>query len=238
MDDTPNLPTASTPSRPTWPDLGRELTELLRSEPNASLAVTLISEQPHLKAECIKALPALKALATQPAGAEGVRHVIFQRFGIYPQPERTQAEWGMWWADYVDALADLPEAALEAGMQAHVRSADAEFLPKPGKLLALAESTANAAAKAYSRARQAVERVPPKPFLGERLHVNAPELREIPRPPTEADKARVKAWAAEMVAASAAKHPPPPARANQGKTDETGITPELRALVERQRGMA
>lgn len=191
-----------------------------------------IARTPALLAEAKRILPGLEAQAKWPAGAEGVKRVIGSRFGLYPQPTRDAGEWTAWWSDYLSALQDIPLPALEAAMVEWVRKPDAQFLPKPGELRYMALQTQTREALAYQRARQAVDTE--QPFVGERMHVQAPPKREIPQP-TAADKARVKAWAAEFIAAQDAKTPPPTMRPNYGPIDETGITPELRALVERQR---
>jgi len=106
----------------------------------------------------------LRARATQPAGEVGVREVIGRRFAMFPQPDRTDAEWASWWADHFDVLADLSVGALEAAMQAWVKLPDAEFLPKPGKLRELALTTPSRAVGAYQRAKAAMEYVPPRTY--------------------------------------------------------------------------
>lgn len=191
-----------------------------------------IANSPVLLAEVRRHLPSLQAIAKWPAGTAGVMRVIGSRFGLFPQPERSEEEWESWWGDYRDALQDIPLPALEAAMVEWVRKPDAQFLPKPGELRYMALQTQTREALAYQRARQAVDTE--QPFVGERMHIQAPPKREVPQP-TAADKARVKAWAAEFIAAQDAKTPPPTMRPNYGPIDETGITPELRALVERQR---
>ena len=102
-------------------------------------------------------LPALRSAATKPAGAAGVKAVIGRRMAIYPQTEMTEGEWTAWWADYIDALQDIPNAALEAGMTAWVRRPESQFMPKPGQLRDLALNTPNEADRAYNEALRQLE---------------------------------------------------------------------------------
>jgi hypothetical protein len=64
--------------------------------------------------------------------------VIGARFALYPQPQRTEAEWANWWRDYLNALAGLPADVVEEAMQTWVAKPDSQFLPRPGELRALA----------------------------------------------------------------------------------------------------
>lgn len=164
--------------------------------------------------------------ATRPAGEHGVREIIGRRFALYPQPDRSDGEWAAWWSDYYDVLAEVPYASLEAAMAEYVKRPDSEFLPKPGKLLEMSRSTPNRAAQAYGRARRAV---------GEA------EAKEGRREPTEQEKVAVgkllEGFFAEMDSRKVTRviEPLP---AIHGKADERGITPQLRAIIQRQRGEA
>lgn len=184
-------------------------------------------------------------MATMAAGEEGVRRVIGSRRALFPQPERTKAESAAWWADYFDALAELPEGAIEAAMQAWVKMPEAEFMPKPGKLLELAKTTPNRSIKAYERCKAAVEYQPAQ--SGEKIPREAlaqmiqPLTAKVRQPPTQDDKDRVRRQMREYIEqdearkakAKTAQMPRPDV---SGPVDESGITPSLRALVERQRG--
>jgi hypothetical protein len=207
------------------------LRSLLASAASSDEAIHQIATLPALLAEARKALPALKTVASAPAGNEGVKRVVGSRFAVFPQPERSDGEWAMWWADYFDVLEDVPEGALEAGMKVWLRNPANEFMPKPGQLRQLAMQAENPDARAYTRARAAdAYKAPPEPSpeLAARLAaLPLPTMRIMREEPTEADKARVKAWAAEFMASAPAK-PVPEIRANHGPTDEHGITPELR----------
>lgn len=185
-----------------------------------------IVAMPALVREARDALPALRTYATQKAGAAGVREVIGRRFALYPQPDRTPGEWTEWWADYHETLDDCSMAGLEAAMAVYVRSPDSEFMPKPGRLLELARTVENSPAGAYARARKAVD-------------VAAAEQAERYRaPPTAEQSAAVRKmladYEARFVRAPEDRVTRPDMPASHGKTDERGVTPELRAILARQ----
>lgn len=195
-------------------------------------------------AEAKAALPALRSMATMPAGEEGVRRVIGSRRALFPQPERTPAESAAWWADYFDALADLPEGAIEAAMQAWVKLPEAEFMPKPGKLLELAKTTPNRSIKAYERCRAAVEyrqpvereKIPREAFA----QMIAPLSAKVRVEPTQADKDRVKRMMREFIEQDEARKAKakllgPTIPPSNTPIDETGITAEMRALLDAKR---
>lgn len=165
--------------------------------------------------EALAALPVLRADAEDPCGEIGIRDVVGRRFGLFPQPDRSDAEWDAWWGDYFDALADLPIAAVEAGMRAWVRHPDSEFMPRPGKLRELALSTPNNAASLYARMKSILYPATPQQALP------APEERVKPEE------------VAEMMAEfrkrmSANKLPEPPKFRVQAKIDERGVSDVMR----------
>lgn len=187
-----------------------------------------------LLAEAAAALPRLRQYATTAAGEEGVREVIGRRFALYPQPKRTDAEWAMWWTDYFDVLSGIPRCALEAGMAAWIAEPTSEFLPKPGRLRELALNGHDPVFQAIDRARAAGAWRPP--FQGPLMPALPPTPRGIPEPP-QADKDRVMALARSFRADVEANRPKPvEGPPTHGATDEKGVTPELRALLARQRG--
>lgn len=237
---TPNQQNSNAAKLPT-PQISPGLNSLLTLEPNAERAISEIAKTPAMLAEAKAALPTLHAMATMPAGEEGVRRVIGSRRALFPQPERTSAESAAWWADYFDVLADLPEGAIEAAMQAWVKLPDAEFMPKPGKLLELAKTTPNRSVKAYQRCKAAVEYQPPREV--ERLskaqidQMVAPLAAKVPHQPSQADKERVKRMMREFIEADEArkaklKTEKQSAEPACGVPDETGITPELRQALQ------
>ncbi len=152
---TANLPQVAPPPNAlqTLSALSSRLKELLTSPLSSA---DDIAADPAMIAECRDRLWAIHARASERAGTDGVREVISRRFGTYPQQQRSPEEWAAWWADYFEALADLPLRSLEEAMRAWVASADAEFLPKPGKLRAMARTIRTPALVAYDRASKAI----------------------------------------------------------------------------------
>jgi hypothetical protein len=177
-----------------------------------------------LKIEAGAAMSQAKAAATYPAGEAGVMEIIGRRFATFPQPERGDGEWAGWWQDYFDALSGEPYESLEAAMREYVREPDAEFIPKPGKLLDLSRKAQTEPGRLYAKLQSA-------------LHPAGKQYEPPPQraPPSEAEKAAVKRMMAEYAEKMAArvkttaKRSDPPA--THGKADETGLTPEMRALM-------
>jgi len=221
----------SLPAKPTSPALSPVLKTLLVQEPSTETACRLIASNPAMLAEVTAAIPALKDYATRPAGDDGVKRVIGPRLAVFPPTQRVDGEWDAWWADYFTALRGIPETALEAGMLAWIKQPGSRFMPMPGELLALAKSSVNGAARAYQRAKGAIEWQPPQEY--EIRQIMAPTPRGIDEP-TAADKARVKAQLAEFLANRPAKPidtKPPPIPPS---VDEKGISAEMRALMARR----
>lgn len=139
------------------------LKRLLHDTGASDLAVEHIVSVPALHEEAKAILPALKAHAA-PCGPQAVMMQVGRLFAIWPQPARSEAEWETFWEFYIDDLADLPLDALIAGIRDARRSPDAEFLPKPGPLRALALKHAEPIHRAAYRIERAARAVPPKPF--------------------------------------------------------------------------
>lgn len=210
--------------------LSPSLTSWLLTERSDRVAIDTIRKSSILLAEAEKAVPALRDAALTPATDAQIRSIIGQRFALFPQPERSDGEWAAWWLAYFDALAGLTPFAIEAGMAAWVRSPDAEFMCKPGKLAELARTVPNDNrwAKAHHRA---VEATKPKDEPA------APPPKASEHRPT-ADQ--VAAMMADFQAKMADKDPFAKMRLKSrptpsAKVDETGISPEARALLQRQR---
>lgn len=242
MTDLPvNLSSAMSVST-TIANLSPGLKSLLSVEPSNHRAVSEIAGNPVMLAEAKRALPAIHANATMPAGPEGVTKVVVSLFVNYPQPHREQAEWAEFWANYHAVLSDQPLTALEAAKEAILRDAKVEFLPKPARFLELAKMTPNRAVRAYDRAKAAVDYRAPV----QREKLSPEKIREMVQPiggkrlePNEADKDRVRRQMAEYIAQdearkAKAKSAAPPRPDVSGTVDATGITPALRALRERQ----
>lgn len=184
-----------------------------------------------LREEAKAALPVLKAAAMQVAGEEGVKEVIGRRFALFQPPARSDAEWAMWWTDYIETLANVPWAALEAAMAAYVADPSSEFMPKPGKLLELARTTPNKAVRAFDRASKAVA------YHQQVAALPPPSERRLP---TDEERAQVINMLGHYKRTMAQRDldapKPPPLPSIAGKADERGITPTMRDLLARQRG--
>lgn len=178
-----------------------------------------IAWRPELLAEVSAALPALRAVAEHRAGVDGVRRVIAKRFTTYPQPQRSDEEWADWWGDYMETLAEVPLASLEAAMRAYVALPDSEFMPKPGRLREMAFLTPCRSLQRYQRAKRAMQ--------------IAAEPQEPIKP--RVDPAEVKTMLAEFEAKTSAGAKIPELPSIAGKVDEGGITPEMRALIARRK---
>lgn len=208
--------------------LSGPLSSWLLTERSDPVAIDTIRKSPILRDEAAAAVPALRAAALTPATEAQIRAIIGQRFALFPQPERSDGEWAAWWAAYFDALADLTPFAVEAGMAAWVRSPDAEFLCKPGKLSELARTVPNDNrwARAHHRA----------------VSATAPAATEAVKPPAEAG-ARPTPEEVDAVMAGFRERMTamdPFARIHlkaqktpQAKVDETGVSAEMRAMLDR-----
>lgn len=230
----PPNPPSQPPGPPTWNEPSEALKQLLVSTAGA----LEIARDPTLVVEAKRLLSTLHARAVSPAGTEGVTQIIGRRFATFPQPERSDSEWAAWWSDYHDALKDVPGPALEAAMAEWVKSPTAQFLPKPGELRHLARTTAYREGIAYETAQRAIEMEPGiarHRTEEENARINPPPTREIPPETDAADRARAVKWARDNLQRIKDAQRPAQIRPNYGKVDETGITPQLRALVEAQR---
>ena len=151
-----------------------------------------------------------------------MKRVVGRRLATFPAMEMSDGEWAAWWSDYVDALGDLTEASLEAGMRAYVRDPKADWMAKPGRLRELAQGATTAAAVHYARAKAAVEMVHER---------NRPPLA---KPPPEAVGAMMADFRARMDRRreERARDQPATRRAPSeppisAETVETGVSSEL-----------
>lgn len=227
-----DLTPSNLPAKPITPVLSPELKRLLDGEQSDEDTAEAFAGSVALRDEAKAMLPVLKAAATQKAGDAGVRDVIGRRFALYPQPQRSDGEWAAWWADYYDTLSDVPWQALEAAMAIWVADPKSEFLPKPGKLREMAMTTPFRAAKYYGRARKAVDGGAGGP-LANSTRAPSPQQAEAVR--RMAREAAERMAASGMRARGGLKVTPPN---TAGKPDETGLTPAMKAVIERQRAQA
>ena len=121
----------------------------------AADAASAIAADPAMLAEARALLPRLQA-EVAPAGEAGVRDTLAPLFGLYPQPERSAAEWAVWWAHYIEDLAGLCPQSLAAAVKAYRRLPGSRFMPLPGELAALARSARIPAIAALGRVREAL----------------------------------------------------------------------------------
>ena len=138
---------------------------------DASDAAAMIAADPALVDEARALLPAFEA-AIAPAGAEGVRAAVSPLLAVYPQTERSRAEWALWWAQYVEDLAGFCPDILAQAVREFRRRPAARFMPAPGELRALALTARIKPIADVSRLRAAL-----------RLAARAP----VPRPSSQGD---------------------------------------------------
>jgi hypothetical protein len=135
--------------------LGPDLTALLDGE-SGNVVETLRANPNMLRAVRMN-LDFLRDEATRPAGEAGVRRALEARMMIYRPLRMDTPDWALWWANYVEVLGDLPEEAIIAAMALHVRANTDGRFPTPATVRELAERVQTVAARAYTRARAAVE---------------------------------------------------------------------------------
>lgn len=160
---------------------------------NDEAIVEAIASDRGLVDEAVQALPALNAIARQPVTENGLKMVIAQRFSIYPPQERTEEEWSNYWAQFVDACGDLPEAAIEAGMRAWVKRPESRFMPSPGELRTLALTVPVQAARDHALLRKAIGLAQEKAAMRSRQEfvLTPPETKHPP--PTAEERSSVRA---------------------------------------------
>lgn len=201
----------------------------LIDERSDAAAIDTLRKSPILRDQAKELMPDLKSEALKPATRQQIEQIVGQRFELFPQPKRDAGQWAAWWADYYDALQGLTPFAVEAGMAAWVRSPDAEWMVKPGKLRELATTVPNENrwARAWMRADKATREPEAKA-------ISAP-IPDSERPSAE-DVAEVMAKFKAVMAdkdplakiKAKAQRPTPSAR-----VDETGVSDQMRQLLSR-----
>lgn len=212
------------------PALSPLLSAQLISEISTERAVRMIATTPDLKAEAGAIIPVLERKALTPAGEDGVRAVVGRRQALYPPQDMGEGAMAAWWSDYIATLKHVPMAALEAGMQEWVRQPGSRFMPKPGELLELSMTAPNRAMKAYERAKAAMHWSPPIEYktipMGEaKLPDKTPEQKEAVRKMLEEFH--------RGISSKMPGHKPKPPPPSQAAVDETGISPALRRIINR-----
>lgn len=230
---TANTTPSSKTTPPPSPVLAGPIKCWLLDETSDHTAIKTIAASEILRREAVEAMPALKAAALRSATREEIERIIGQRFELFPQPKRDAGQWAAWWADYIEVLDGLTPFAIEAGMAAWVRSPEAEFMCKPGKLAELAKTAPaqNRWAKAYYRAEQAT--APAR----EPAAVQPKE----PTPPQERPSAEeVAKIMAEFHAVMKEKDPHAKYKAKPSRptpsapVDERGVSAEMRKLLQQR----
>jgi hypothetical protein len=145
---------------------------------------------PGILADARRFLPALSERVHQTATRPEIKNIIFARFALYPQPFRHDWQWDLWWADYYGALEGLTGEAIDAGLTKWVGLPDSEFLPKPGRLKALAGSTPTKTGRALHIVQMALTRAAEAAPRDHHAAPAAPRLKHIPKPPEDRDSVR------------------------------------------------
>lgn len=99
----------------------------------------------HVERQYVSSLADDLWAAAQPATQEEFTKPIVRAAAVLSFPDRSEAEWTTVFDVYLDVLGHLPASAVAAGMRDYLARPDAEFLPKPGPLLAMCEPHASLA---------------------------------------------------------------------------------------------
>lgn len=171
-----------------------------------------------MKDDCARFRRQLELLA-EPSGSDLVKRSLAPLVLVYGLG--VQAEAPVFWQVYEQALSDLPRMALERAVSEYQRIG--KFFPKPAEIRELAEPHATALRMAAHRAKKASEWQAPK------------GLAEADRIPLDQYKALMddtlgKLAGMDMLGRTKVRQVKPP----QARVDETGISAEARALMERR----
>lgn len=212
-----HLPAKIAPPNLTTLQLSSTLWALLADGPSSQ--VEEIARHPAMRAECERSRRQLSILA-EPAGSDAVERALAPLVLVYGLGDQAKAK--AFWQVYTEALGDLPRMALDRAAAEYPRIG--KFFPKPAEIRELAMPHANALRTAAARAERAVEWQEPK----------AIPVKD--RPSAEDINALMADFHATMQAKDpllkiAEKRRPPPC----ARVDETGVSAEMRALLERQR---
>lgn len=91
-----------------------------------------------------------------PAGEDGVRAALLPLMALYPQPDRSDAEWAIWWTHYIEDLGGFCPQSLAQAVKAYRQAPGSRFMPLPGELRALAMAQVVPAIGKLWRVREAV----------------------------------------------------------------------------------
>lgn len=182
------------------------------------MEIAEISADQSLRVQAMAAAPALAQLA-QPCGERAVQLALQPLVLVFGVGEAARV--AAFWKPY-RLLADLPREALAKAVDEYCGLPDAEFFPKPGPLKALGDKHAEAIRKAANRAQKVAALPPPRA----RVEISHAEVMRLARA-TAAGLKRTDAPRPRVDLPNTA-----------GKPDETGLTPAMKAVIERQRAQA
>lgn len=211
------LPAKIAPPNLTTMQISSPLWALLADGPSSQ--VEEIARHPAMKAECERSRRQLSLLA-EPAGSDAVERALAPLVVVFGLGDQAKAK--AFWQVYIESLSDLPRMALDRAASEYPKIG--KFFPKPAEIRELAMPHANALRMAAARAARAAEWEEPKPI----------PVKDRPTP--EQMKALLDDFHATMrdkdplLKMREKRKPPPSAR-----VDETGVSAEMRALLERQR---
>lgn len=192
-----------------------ELWQLLSSGPKENAQV--IASSPNLRDEAMACRRPLEVLC-EPSGDQVVIGALAPLVVVFGKG--AEAESPAFWMVYTEALGDLPRIALDRAVKEYQRVG--RFFPKPAEIRDLARPHEEALRQALFRARAATAPVEPKPEL---VRVPPEKLAEIMSDFTK----KMEGKDVLERTRKRAVRPSPCA-----KVDETGMSAEARALLERQ----
>ena len=153
-------------------------------------AAKLVAGNVALRAEAAQLLPELKA-ASEPASRVEILEILVRKAPHYGITSKMAGEWGVFFADYLDALEGLSPYAIEDGFlrwnrgEGHKDIRMAGFYPRSGQLYLLAQAASHELGKALYRCKLAVgeakrieEREHSKPTVEERKKI-AEDFRRL-----------------------------------------------------------
>jgi len=139
------------------------LTARLLAAGRSDGAIDDVASDPQLYAEVRAALPSILAArdaAVTPATPEQIMATVGRFIPRYPQQDRGEGEWEVFWEGFLEVLEGQPALSIEKALKAWARTPE-RFLPNPGQLLELCQKVEGREVIAAYRAQKIVERPPP-----------------------------------------------------------------------------
>lgn len=150
------IPLAKTASEECSPGLWRRLTD---KGVGFFQAADELAASPAMRGE-LELVNAQLQRHAGPCGPKSVVSLLVPLVTLYGVSDKSEREWATFWGFYIEAMRELPYAALKAGVEEYVSDAKSEFFPKPGPLKAICLRHAAPLITAASRARRALETDP------------------------------------------------------------------------------